>query len=163
MSTKTRVEAIAIEARVGGRQLHREVLPSMEQLGWVDCRRDENGQLVTVEALDSAERGPARDAPRLLDILLVNGLQRAALELIRATSRQPLPWTLRSSVRAPWGEEAATNALGHLEAVNLVRRIEREVDRPVVFNPNIRTNDQQAAAAALRAQDARASTEVRAS
>lgn len=159
VSNATRIEAIAIEARIGTRQLQREVLPTMQQLGWVDCRCDADGRLVAVEALIPPNEVLIADAPRLLDILIVNSVQRAALELIRVTSRQPLP--VDSAVEAVnQDEEATTTALGHLEAVNLVRRIEHEVDRPVVFNPNIWTNDQQAASAALRAQDARASTEV---
>jgi len=160
VSTGNRVEAIAIEAHIGARQLHREVLPTMEQLGWVDCHRDKDGQLVNVEALIPPNEVLIADAARLLDVLVVNNVQRAALELIRATSRQPLTVDTAIESAAAWGEEAATDALGHLEAVNLVRRIEEEVDRPVVFNPNIWTNDQQAATAALRAQDARASKEV---
>ncbi|WP_370289079.1 hypothetical protein [Nocardioides sp.] len=160
VSSRNRIEAIAIEARIGTRQLHRDVLPTMEQLGWVECRRDADNRLVSVEALVPPNEVLIDDASRLLDILLVTSAQRAALELIRATSRQPLPVDAAIETAAEWGEEAATAALGHLEAVNLVRRIEHEVDRPVVFNPNIWTNDQQAATAALRAQDARASTEV---
>jgi len=160
VSTVNRIEAIAIEARIGRRQLHREILPTMEQLNWVECRRDAEKRLVSVDALIPPNEVLIDDAARLLDILLVNSVQRAALELIRATSRQPLPVEAAIGAALQWGEEAATAALGYLEAVNLVRRIEHEVDRPVVFNPNIWTNDQQAATAALRAQDARASTEV---
>lgn len=160
VSSATRIEAIAIEAHIGTRQLHREVLPTMEQLGWVESRRDAENRLVSVEALIPPNDILIADAARLLDILVVSSVQRAALELIRATSRQPLPVDAAIQAAEEWGEEAATSALGHLEAVNLVRRIEHEVDRPVVFNPNIWTNDQQAATAALRAQDARASSEV---
>lgn len=160
LSTKRRVDAIAIEARISLRSLHRDVLPTMELLGWIGCLRDENGQLVNVEALIPPNEVLINDAARLLDVLLVDDVQRAALELIRATSRQPLPVDEAIACAAPWGEESATRALGHLEAVNLVRKVELEVDRPVVFNPNIWANDHQAATAALRAQDARASREV---
>lgn len=160
VSTKSRVEAIAIEARIGTRQLYREVLPTMEQLGWIDCRNDKNAHLVGVEALIPPNEVLIADAARLLDVLLVNDVQRAALELIRATSRQPLPVDTAIETASDWGEEAATDALTYLEGVNLVRRVEQEVDRPVVFNPNIWTNDHGAANAALRAQDARASSEV---
>jgi len=160
VSRTGRIEAIAIEARIGRRQLHREVLPTMEQMGWIGLVRDRDDQLVSVEALIPPNEVLIADAARLLDTLLVSAIQRAALEIIRATSRQPLPVESAIEAASQWGEEAAAEALRHLEAVNLVRRVEREVDRPVVFNPNIWTNDQQAAAAALRAQDARAGTEV---
>lgn len=160
ISSVNRIEAIAIEARIGTRQLHRDVLPTMEQLGWIECRRGADNRLASVEALIPPNETLIEDAARLLDILLVSSVQRSALELIRITTRQPLPVGTAIEAAAHWGEESAIAALEHLEAVNLVRRVEHEVDRPVVFNPNIWTNDQQAATAALRAQDARASTEV---
>lgn len=159
ISTGARVEAIAIDARIGTRQLHREVLPVMEQLNWIECHRDTDGKLDRLEAIIPPNEILIADASRLLDTLMVNAVQRAALELIRATSRQPLP--VESAVEAvSQVEEVALEALGYLEALNLVRRVEREVDRPVVFNPNIWSNDEEAATAALRAQDARASSEI---
>ena len=160
VSSVKRIEAIAIEARIGTRQLHREVLPTMEQLDWIESRRDAERLLVSIEALIPPNEVLIADATRLLDILLVSAVQRAALELIRSTSRQPLPVEEALQGVAQWGEEAAIEALAHLEAVKLVRRVEQEVDRPVVFNPNIWTNDEQAARAALRAQDAHAGSEV---
>lgn len=160
VSTAARIEAIGIEAQIGPLRLRREVLPTMQQLGWVDCRHDQQGALTAVEALIPPNADMIDDAARLLDILLATPLQRAALELIRATSRQPLAVEAATQVVSHWGEQVAEEALGHLESINLLRRVEREVDRPVVFNPNIWTNDQQVAAAALRAEDARANAEV---
>ena len=46
VSSADRIRAIGVEADIGARQLDRDVLPTMEQLGWVDCRRDEYGQLI---------------------------------------------------------------------------------------------------------------------
>jgi hypothetical protein len=160
VSSAARIEAVSLEARIGPRQLRREVLPTMEQLGWVDCRHDQQGGLTAVEAIIPPNEILINDAARLLDILMPTSIQRAALGLLRATSRQPLTVEAAKQAVSEWGEEAAEAALGHLESINLLRRIEREVDRPVVFNPNIWTNEPQAAEAALRAEDARANAAV---
>lgn len=160
VSTAPRVEAISLEARIGPRQLRTEVLPTMQTLGWVDCRHDHDGVLTAVEAIIPPNEMLIADAARLLDILLATPLQRASLELLRASSRQPLTVEAAKQVASHWGDDVAEEALGHLESINLLRRIEIEVDRPVVFNPNIWTNDRQVAAAALRAEDARANAEV---
>ncbi len=87
-------------------------------------------------------------------------VQRAALELMRATSRQPLTEPAAVEVASGHGERAAQEALRHLVSVDLIRRVEIEVERPVVFNPNIWTGDPEISRAALRAEDARANKEV---
>lgn len=160
VSTGKRVGAIALEAHIGPRAMMREVLPTMEQLGWVSYECDEQGQLRALEALIPPNDKLIEDAARLLDIVMATPVQRAALELLRATSRQPLTVDAAKEVASEWGDEAAESALNHLESINLVRRVEHEVDRPVVFNPNIWTNDQQVVRAALKAEDARANAEV---
>lgn len=160
VSSAGRVQAIGIEAHIGSRSLARDVLPTMEQMGWVECRRDADGALVSVEALIPPNDQLVDDAGRLLDVLLATPVQRAALELLRATSRQPLTVAAALEVAGAHGEEAAEQALRHLVAIDLVRRIELEVDRPVVFNPNIWTGDPALSKAALRAEDARANQEV---
>lgn len=160
VSTAARIRAIGIEAHIGGRVLDREVLPTMEQMGWVECRRDESGVLVTVEALIPPNDQLVGDAERLLNVLFATPVQRAALDLMRATTRQPLTVTAAIGVASAHGEQAAEEALRHLVAIDLVRRIELEVDRPVVFNPNIWTGGPALAKAALRAEDARANKEV---
>ena len=73
-------------------------------------------------------------ASRLLDIVMATPVQRAALELLRATSRQPPTVDAAKEVASEWGDEGAESALNHLESINLVRRVELEVDRPVMFN-----------------------------
>lgn len=160
VSTIGRVQAIGIDAHIGMRILDRDVLPTMEQLGWVECRRDRDGALASVEALIPPNDQLVDDADRLLDVVLATPVQRAALELIRATSRQPLTVAAALEAASAHGEEAAEDALRHLVAINLVRRVEIEVDRPVVFNPNIWTGDPALSKAALRAEDARANKEV---
>lgn len=160
VSSAQRVQAIGVEAHIGARQLDRDVLPTMEQLRWVECRRDPDGRLRSVEALIPPNEDLVGDAGRLLDLLMATPVQRAALELLRATSRQPLTLNAARQAASEWGDEAAEEALRHLISVGLVRRVEVEVDRPVVFNPHIWTGDSQVATAALRAEDARANKEV---
>lgn len=160
VSTAARVQAIGVEAHIGGRVLTRDVLPIMEQLGWIECRRDPNGKLLAVEALIPPNQQLISDAKRLVDVLMATPVERAALELMRSTSRQPLTVTSALEAASDFGEEAAEDALRHLGAIDLVRRIELEVDRPVVFNPNIWAGDPDLSKAALRAEDARANKEV---
>lgn len=160
ISSAGRVRAIAIEAHIGARQLDREILPIMETLGWIACRRDENNLLLEVEAFIPPNETLINDAVNLLDHLGASDLERAALVILRATSLQPLTEEAAKQAGSVHGDEAASQAIEHLTAVGLLRRIEREVDRPVVFNPNIWTNDEQVVTAALRAEDARANTEV---
>ncbi|MGB5952086.1 MAG: hypothetical protein WBG57_06150, partial [Ornithinimicrobium sp.] len=69
VSTIERVRAIAIEAHIGSRFLEREVLPAMELMGWVDLRRNPDGDLVAVEALVPPNKQLLADVDRLLDIL----------------------------------------------------------------------------------------------
>ena len=125
VSTAARIEAIGIEAQIGPLRLRREVLPTMQQLGWVDCRHDQQGALTAVEALIPPNADMIDDAARLLDILLATPLQRAALELIRATSRQPLAVEAATQVVSHWGEQVAEEALGHLGGWCFSRGAER--------------------------------------
>ncbi len=60
VSSAQRIQAIAIEAHIGMRTLDREVLPTLEQMGWVDCRRDQEGTLLSVEALSRPTSGSSR-------------------------------------------------------------------------------------------------------
>ncbi|MEU0315120.1 hypothetical protein [Nocardioides sp. NPDC006273] len=152
--------AIAIEAHIGSRHLDREILPIMETLGWIGCRRGENNEPLEVEAFIPPNEVLINDAARILDQLMASPLERAALVILRATSLQPLTEEAAKQAGSVHGDEAASQAIEHLAAVGLLRRIDREVDRPVLFNPNIWTNDEQVVTAALRADDARASAEV---
>lgn len=161
VSTATRVKAIGVDAHIGPMQLQRYVLPTMEQLGWVECHWTPERVLVSLEALVPPDRQLVNDTDRLLDILFATPVQRAALELLRSTSRQPLAVEDALDSAAAHGDAAAEEAMRHLTSVGLLRRVETVVDRPVVFNPNIWSgSDQVLSKAALRAQDAHASTEV---
>ncbi|GIH51240.1 hypothetical protein SAMN05421833_125111 [Microbispora rosea] len=160
LSSAERIRAIAIEAKIGPRQLEREVLPTLEQLGWVQCQRDTNGQLLNVAALIPPANELIASASRLLDIVLADQTQRAALTILRATTRQPLERTACLAEAAAHGEQEAEAALRHLTAINLVRQVRGDDGRTAVFNPNIWVGNEKVAAAALKTEDARVRTEV---
>jgi hypothetical protein len=160
VSSAERVRAIGIEAKIGPLDLDRYVLPTMEQLGWVQCDRRPDGGLVSVAAFvpPNAELLGATD--RLLGMLLATPTQRAALEIMRATSIQPLERHAALQAGSGHGDESAERALGCLITVNLVREVQSEDGRAVVFNPNIWVGDAEVVTAALRTEDARVQREV---
>ncbi len=160
LSSAARIEAIAQEARIGRRQLLREVLPTLEQLSWVRCYRNDQ-ELVSVDAFIPPADDLIAEASRMLDIVMATPVQRAALTLLRATSLQPLEESSALQAAAGFGDEAATQALGHLISIQLVRRANSDDGRAVVFNPNVWVSgDDQLTYAALRAEDAGAREHV---
>ncbi len=161
VSSAVKLAAIAIEAKIGPRQLDREILPTLEQLGWVEGRRDADGTLVSIEALIPPPAELIDAASRMLDIVMATPLQRAALLLLRATTVQPLEYsTALQAVSVEFGEEAAREAVRHLVSVQLLRQVNGDDGRTVLFNPNIWVGDGDVARAALKAEDARANVEV---
>lgn len=160
LSSAARVEAIAQDAAIGRRHLRREVLPTLEQLGWVHC--DYNDQeLVSVDAFIPPADDLIAEVGRMLDIVMATPVQRAALVLLRATSLQPLEELSALQAAAEFGDEAASEALRHLISIQLVRRARSDDGRAVVFNPNVWVaGDAELTNAALRAEDAGARTHV---
>lgn len=160
ISSAARVRAIGIEAKIGPLDLTRYVLPTMEQLGWVQCDWDEARALVSVSAFipPNAELLAATD--RLLNVLLATPVQLATLKIMRATSIQPLERLAALQAGSEYGDEAAETALSCLINVNLVREVQGDDGRAVVFNPNIWVGDADVVNAALRTEDARVRREV---
>ncbi len=161
LSSAARIEAIAQEAAIGRRQLLREVLPTLEQLGWVVCHRNNDNELDSVDALIPPTNELLAGVGPLLDIMLATPVQRASLALLRATSLQPLEESSALQAAAEFGDEAAAEALRHLVSIQLVRQARSDDGRTVVFNPNVWTSgDDELAKAALRAEDAGARAHV---
>ncbi|GAB2996444.1 hypothetical protein LWP59_18460 [Amycolatopsis acidiphila] len=160
VSSADRVRAIGIEAKIGPLDLDRYVLPTLEQLGWVQCDRRPDGGLASVSAFvpQSAELLSATD--RLFGMLLATPTQRAALEIMLATSIQPLERQAALQAGSGHGDEAAERALSCLITVNLVREVQSEDGRVAVFNPNVWVGDAEMVTAALRTEDARVRREV---
>lgn len=160
VSSAERVRAIGIDAKIGPLHLDHYVLPTMEQLGWVQCERRPDETLVSVSAYIPPNAELLAATGPLLDTLLVTPVQRAALEIMRATSIQPLERQSALQTASRYGDEAAERALGCLITLNLVREARGEDNRAAVFNPNIWVGDSAMATAALRTEDARVGREV---
>ena len=165
-SSAIRAQAIGLDIGLGPRTL-KEVVGTMETLQWISIIRDEEGQPVSITESIPAPGDLILAAPRLLDILLAGPVERAALALLRATTLQPLLvsealQTAATAEGVQGHDEAAEAAVRHLTHTGLVRRVNSEDGREVLYNPNVWTQSEQAVAeAALRAADARATNEVR--
>ena len=161
LSSAARIEAIAQEARIGRRQLLREVLPTLHQLGWLGCDYDEQGELVSVDAFIPPPDELIAAVGSMLDIVMATPVQRAAVTLLRATSLQPLEESAALQAAAEFGDDAASEALRHLISIQLIRRARSDDGRAVVFNPNVWVGaNEELTTAALRAEDAGARTHV---
>jgi hypothetical protein len=161
LSSAARIEAIAQEAGIGRRQLRRDVLPTLESLGWITRHLDKDNQLISVDALIPPTAELISGVGPLLDVVMATPLQRAALTLLRATSLQPLEVSAALQMASVWGEEPAKEALRHLIAIQLVRKTAGKGDRAVVFNPNVWVaSDEELAHAALRTEDSGARIHV---
>lgn len=160
VSSAERVRAIGIEAKIGPLDLDRYVLPTMEQLSWAQCDRRPDGTLVSVSAFIPPNADLLAATDQLLSMLFATPIQRAALEIMRATSIQPLERQAALQAGCGHGDEAAERALSCLTTVNLVREVLGEDGRTAVFNPNIWIGDDQMVGAALRTEDARVQREV---
>lgn len=160
VSSAERVYAIGVEAKLPRFEVSRLVLPMLDQLGWVRLNRDGDGTIVSVDDVvpPPAELIPAANA--LLRVIGPDSVQLAALEIIRATSRQPLERSAAIESAASYGEEAAVTALRHLGTLRLVREVLAADGRTAVFNPNIWIDDAEVVQAALRVEDANVRTEV---
>ncbi|MFD9356467.1 hypothetical protein [Streptomyces sp. NPDC060031] len=142
------------------------MIETMEVLNWVSVVRDKDDQFVSI-----TERIPARGdlimaAPKVLNILMVGPVERAALALLGATVLQPLLVEDALQIAAvaegvKGHDQAAEDALRHLTGTGLIRRVDSEDGRSVLYNPNVWTQgDEALAKAALKAADARATTDV---
>lgn len=161
LSSAARVEAIATEALIGRRHLLREILPTLEHLGWVERQYDRDHQLVSVDAFIPPPGELITAAGSLLEIVAATNTQRAALAILRATTRQPLEQAAALDVGAEFGEEPAADALRHLQAIQLVKQVHSDDGRTVYFNPNVWAgNDRDITQAALRTEDAGARRNV---
>jgi hypothetical protein len=160
VSSAERVRAIGVEAKITRFELEKLILPALEQLGWVKLNPDAHGVLVSVDDVipPPAELVPA--AAKVLAIVMPSRVQLAALEILRATSRQPLERSAALETAADHGEQAAEEALRHLSGLRLVREVQAADGRSAVFNPNIWVDEADVAQAALHVEDAKVSAEV---
>jgi hypothetical protein len=74
LSSAKRIKAIAQEAKVGPRQLLREILPTLEQLGWVACEYDEK-VLISVDAFIPPDNDLIAGVGALLRVVMATPVQ----------------------------------------------------------------------------------------
>lgn len=163
-SPAARVSAIGVDIGLTSRSL-RDVVALLESMSWVTVQRDDQGAAVFVNESLPAAADLVAAAPQLLNIASVGALERAALAVLRDTTIQPLlrEDALEAASLAAAGETiAAEAAVRHLIAVGLVRVASVDKDRDVLYNPNVWTQGETIATAALKAADANATREVRA-
>jgi hypothetical protein len=163
-SSADRVRAIGLEVGLGVRNLA-DVVTTMESLNWVSVVRDQYGAPISVAESIPPPGDLVAFAPQLLNTLMAHPYERAALGLLRATTLQPL--LLEDALHAAalsdgvaGNNEAAADALRYLTFLGLVRRVRTEDGREVLYNPNVWTQGDSIAQAALKAADARATSEV---
>jgi len=160
LSSGARVRAIGIDARIPARELEQMVLPTLESLNWIKVNRGADGKLVSVEAVIPPPSELIAAAPRILDVCGIDALQRAVLEMLRATTLQPLERNAALEVASSHGDEIAEAALRHLVVLHLVNEVEAADGRSAVFNPNIWASDATITEAALKVEDAHVRAEV---
>lgn len=161
-SPAPRVKAIGLDASLQPRTL-RDVLATMEELGWISVNRDASGSPLSVNETIPAIPSLIEEGTRVLDMVAAESVERAALHMLRATSMQPLltDEALEGAAIAARGEEeAAQAALRHLTSVHLVRKVIAADGREVLYNPNVWIQGDRIADTALKAADAKATGEV---
>lgn len=158
----TRVQALGLDIGLSSRNL-KDVMITLEQMGWVRVERDGGGNPVSIsESLPSASE-LVLAATKLFEVVSLGSLERGALAILRATTMQPLLESDSLSTATSDGatDEQAADALRYLAATGLVRRVVTDDRRVVFFNPNVWTQGDDIAQAALKAADAGATKNVR--
>lgn len=161
-SSAERVSAIGLDAGLG-RTMLQPVIATMETLGWINVTRDVHNAPVAVAESIPAPGDLVVSASALLDMLRATPQERAALSILRATTLQPLVIedALQMATTSTCDEAAGVAAIRHLTYLKLIRRVKTEADdREVLYNPNVWTQGDTIAQAALKAADARATSEV---
>ena len=141
LSSAGRIHAIGIAANIPPLELDRMILPALESLNSIKINLDTTGRLHSVEAVLPPPAELLAAAPRIMAIASLDSMQLAALDILRATTLQPLERATALETAAEHGEQAAEEALRHLVALNLVKEVEAADGRSAVFNPNIWVGD----------------------
>lgn len=161
-SPAARVSAIGLDASLPPRTL-KEVLAAMETLNWIKVNRDTDGNPLSVNESIPAIPALIASGTQVLDMVATEAVERAALHLLRATTMQPLltEEALGGATAATGSDQQAAEAgLRHLVSVSLIRKVTAADGREVLYNPNVWTQGDQIAESALKAADAKATSEV---
>lgn len=149
-----RVEAFATAVGIGRRDLHRELLPTMEHLGWVHLeRRPDGGISVVSESVPPTQVLFGR-ADKLLDHAIPDEVERMALLVLEATTIMPTSMeTAFDLCTKHGGTVEARRAIENLESLHLCERRQSADGETVLYNPNVWAADQDYTRAALMAED----------
>jgi hypothetical protein len=164
VSPAARVQAIAQAAGISRVELTRQILPALQELQLVDLSFQDDQLLWVAESIPPVEQ-LVGDANRMLDLAITTADERALLRVLDATATIPLTYSAAVEVACEdvggrIDERAARTAIGHLEALGLLRRIVDDSGVDVVFNAKIWTTDRNYANAALRAEDGQVRREL---
>lgn len=160
VSTINRVNAIGIEAKIPPVELRMTLLPLLEQLGWIKIARSDKWQIESIDAIVPPADELIGAVETVLELMSITDTEYAALDILRATTRQPLETEAALHTAASHGDAAAEEALRHLINIRLVNQMTAADGRSAVYNPNIWTDDAAVTEAALRTEDARLRSEV---
>lgn len=163
-SSPQRVKAIGFDIGLGERSL-KDVLVTMEQLGWIQIERDKDFKFLAVVETIPVPAALVAASDKVFQMLMVSPSNLAALAVLRATSIQPLVRddALHAASAAPGvaeDPEAAEDAIRYLRYTDLLREVNSDDGRIVLYNPKIWTQGEDVIQAALRAADARGTQEV---
>jgi len=160
-SPARRVTAIGFDVGLSARSL-KEVVGTMEALGWVQVQRDTAGAPVSVTETIPPPAALVTSSDAVFAALNFGSLEHSVLSILRATTMQPLLVEDALQVAADAGGDAvaAEDAVRYLDNARLVRRVTAADGRVVLYNPNVWTQGDSIAEAALRAADAHATSEV---
>lgn len=160
VSSLVRIEAIASDAGINAYEAKSSLLIALEELGWVRLSKDANGATYAVEEAVPPVSEILASTQKVLAMVSLSALGRAALAILKSTTLLPLERNSALQSAAEFGDEVAEAALRALEAINLVREVHADDGRTVVFNPNVWKNAAEVTNAALRVEDSRIKTEV---
>jgi hypothetical protein len=161
-SPARRVQAIGLDVGLTPRDL-KSVMQTLEAMSWITISRDKDDAAVSVSERLPSPADLVAAGPALLNVVGIGANERAALHLLRSTTLQPLLREEALSVAArevTGDDEACEEALRCLIATGLVRLVNGDDDRDVIYNPNVWTQGDDVAQAALKAADAHATTEI---
>jgi hypothetical protein len=154
VSTGPRVAAIALDAGISSRLLNREILPTLDSLGWVESFRGDDGKLISVSEHLPPMSALLAQAERILNLATPEPLERAVIAVLDASTVMPITRDTALAVGCEHAsEEITARALDVLKALHLVNIVIAADGAKVVFNPNVWAVDVDYSAAALRAED----------
>lgn len=154
VSPGPRIGAIGLDVGVAKRHLNKEILPTLESLGWVECRWDDAGELRAVSEAVPPVQVLLGYADSILDMVRPEPLERAVVAILDASTVLPITRATAIEVGTSVAtEEAAKRALDALEALHLISVVKAADGHVVVYNPNVWAADADYSSSALRAED----------